>query len=477
MAHDHPVPLRDQAEWRDEVALRPQLVHEVGLHPAVPGRRPVGGGLGEREPVELADSIDVRGLLLADEHADLGLSRDRAAGPPVAAVTAVEEAFLDEVAAQRRDIVVPGAKQVVDRRLVIRLADLELLGHLVEHDESLADLGRDRRRGCHRAARRSAALRHGRSGRHRASSGPSLERSPQLCFFPMLFTEGPLRPVPQHCMVTDVDSRPTLFLTVGLPGVGKTTRAKELASSHRVLRLTPDEWMAPLFGQSDADGRRDILEGRMIWVAHEVLTQRIRRHPRLRLLVGRRAVCHPRHRRDCRRPTSPSSTSTPARHERRRRARTARWLQAPHTTFEMTDADHDHYLASIELPSRDELDIRTRPAAAAGSRLVAGMGQLALADPSRHHGAGRRLTHARSSGTSATAASASAAQLVEEVAEQVGHAVGLGEVLQVVAAPPGAPPSRPASAKATSSAYVSPKARYAAGRDSQPSGTVRGVVK
>ena len=72
-------------------------------------------------------------------------------------------------------------------------------------------------------------------------------------------------------MVTDVDPRPNLFLTVGLPGVGKTTRAKELASTHGVLRLTPDEWMAPLFGQSDAGGRRDILEGRMIWVAHEVL--------------------------------------------------------------------------------------------------------------------------------------------------------------------------------------------------------------
>lgn len=41
--------------------------------------------------------------------------------------------------------------------------------------------------------------------------------------------------------------------------------------------------------------------------------------------------------------------------ERRRRA-TARWLEAPHTTFEMTEADHDHYLASIELPSPDELD-------------------------------------------------------------------------------------------------------------------------
>jgi hypothetical protein len=57
---------------------------------------------------------------------------------------------------------------------------------------------------------------------------------------------------------------------LGLPGVGKTTRARELASTHRVLRLTPDEWMAPLFRESEADGRRDVLEGRMIWVAHPV---------------------------------------------------------------------------------------------------------------------------------------------------------------------------------------------------------------
>ena len=66
-------------------------------------------------------------------------------------------------------------------------------------------------------------------------------------------------------------SRPTLFLTVGLPGAGKTTHARELASKHSILRLTPDDWMAPLFGHSDAEGRRDILEGRMIWVAREVL--------------------------------------------------------------------------------------------------------------------------------------------------------------------------------------------------------------
>ena len=32
----------------------------------------------------------------------------------------------------------------------------------------------------------------------------------------------------------------TMFLMVGLPGAGKTTRAEELAAVHRALRLTPD---------------------------------------------------------------------------------------------------------------------------------------------------------------------------------------------------------------------------------------------
>ena len=39
-----------------------------------------------------------------------------------------------------------------------------------------------------------------------------------------------------------------MFLMVGLPGAGKTTRARELALAHRALRLTPDEWHLPLFG-------------------------------------------------------------------------------------------------------------------------------------------------------------------------------------------------------------------------------------
>ena len=47
----------------------------------------------------------------------------------------------------------------------------------------------------------------------------------------------------------------TLLLMVGLPGAGKITRARELAAEHRALRLSPDAWMIPLFGESEADGK------------------------------------------------------------------------------------------------------------------------------------------------------------------------------------------------------------------------------
>jgi predicted kinase len=62
-----------------------------------------------------------------------------------------------------------------------------------------------------------------------------------------------------------------LFLIVGLPGAGKTERAKALAAKHSALRLTPDAWMIPLFGDPQPAGKRDILEGRLIWLALEAL--------------------------------------------------------------------------------------------------------------------------------------------------------------------------------------------------------------
>ncbi|MFF4397341.1 AAA family ATPase [Streptomyces sp. NPDC001480] len=63
----------------------------------------------------------------------------------------------------------------------------------------------------------------------------------------------------------------TLFLMVGLPGAGKTTMARQLAKKHTALRLTPDEWMIPLFGESEADGKRDVLEGRLLSLALDAL--------------------------------------------------------------------------------------------------------------------------------------------------------------------------------------------------------------
>jgi predicted kinase len=63
----------------------------------------------------------------------------------------------------------------------------------------------------------------------------------------------------------------TLFVVVGLPASGKTTRAKEIEHERGALRLTPDEWMIPLFNDNDANGKRNVLEGRFIWLARRAL--------------------------------------------------------------------------------------------------------------------------------------------------------------------------------------------------------------
>jgi predicted kinase len=40
---------------------------------------------------------------------------------------------------------------------------------------------------------------------------------------------------------------------VGLPGAGKTTLAKQLEQEQRALRLSPDEWIATLYGKDLTD--------------------------------------------------------------------------------------------------------------------------------------------------------------------------------------------------------------------------------
>ena len=59
---------------------------------------------------------------------------------------------------------------------------------------------------------------------------------------------------------------------VGLPGAGKTTLAKRLEAEHSALRLTPDEWMMPLFGVPELDERRAVLEELLWQVAARMLS-------------------------------------------------------------------------------------------------------------------------------------------------------------------------------------------------------------
>jgi len=70
-------------------------------------------------------------------------------------------------------------------------------------------------------------------------------------------------------------ARPTLYLMVGLPGAGKTTRAKEIEADHAALRLTPDEWILALFGpdldRAQRDAVRDPVEALQWQVAKRVL--------------------------------------------------------------------------------------------------------------------------------------------------------------------------------------------------------------
>lgn len=63
----------------------------------------------------------------------------------------------------------------------------------------------------------------------------------------------------------------TLFLMCGLPGSGKTTRAKELEQAQAALRLTPDEWLVTLGLDPYDDAKRAAVEAQQWQVAARAL--------------------------------------------------------------------------------------------------------------------------------------------------------------------------------------------------------------
>ena len=55
----------------------------------------------------------------------------------------------------------------------------------------------------------------------------------------------------------------TLYMMVGLPGSGKTARAREIEAEHIALRLTPDEWILALYGDDLDRPQRDAVRDRV----------------------------------------------------------------------------------------------------------------------------------------------------------------------------------------------------------------------
>src|SRR5512139_2524794 len=66
-------------------------------------------------------------------------------------------------------------------------------------------------------------------------------------------------------------TRPTLFLTVGLPGTRKTTVARRIEVEEKALRLTKDEWVKALYGLANPPSASDVIEGRLIEIGMRAL--------------------------------------------------------------------------------------------------------------------------------------------------------------------------------------------------------------
>jgi predicted kinase len=146
---------------------------------------------------------------------------------------------------------------------------------------------------------------------------------------------------------------PTLFLIVGLPGAGKTEHAKALAAEHSALRLTPDEWMIPLFGDPQPAGKRDIVEGRLIWLALEALRLMTNvvldfglwgRDERSALRWLARSVG-----------ASSEIVYLPVDRATQIERIQHRWVRTPHETFVITEADVDSWRSQFEAPDAAEL--------------------------------------------------------------------------------------------------------------------------
>lgn len=149
-------------------------------------------------------------------------------------------------------------------------------------------------------------------------------------------------------------TRPTLFLTVGLPGTGKTTAAKRIETERRALRLTKDEWVKSLYGQQNPESASDVIEGRLVEIGLRALTLGI--HVVIDFGLWSR---------DERTALRQAAADVGAEVEmlylelspvEQRLRLDARQAEAPHTTWAMSDDELRQWAAVMEVPTTGELD-------------------------------------------------------------------------------------------------------------------------
>jgi predicted kinase len=149
-------------------------------------------------------------------------------------------------------------------------------------------------------------------------------------------------------------TRATLFLTVGLPGTGKTTEARRIEVEKKALRLTKDEWVKALHGLANPPSASDVIEGRLIEIGLRALELGINvvidyglwgrdERSALRAAAADLGVAVEMR----------YFELTPA--EQRQRL-DRRHAEEPHTTWHMTDEELAMWAASISIPTAGERD-------------------------------------------------------------------------------------------------------------------------
>jgi len=149
-------------------------------------------------------------------------------------------------------------------------------------------------------------------------------------------------------------TRPTLYLTVGLPGTGKTTEARRIEVAEKALRLTKDEWVKALYGQANPPTASDVIEGRLIEIGLRALELglnvvidfglwgRDERSALRQAAADRGAAVELRY-----------FELAPAEQRQRLDRRQA---EEPHTTWHMPDEELAEWAAIISVPTPGELD-------------------------------------------------------------------------------------------------------------------------